>query len=130
MSEVLSYLTVEHDWRLIAVACALIFVASLCALVLFHRARSSQRRARATWVWVASLAAAVGIWATHFIPTLAHDPGMAIANAAVTVLGMSLVGSLMALRLRDQSAQTTIALNNMPHGLCMFDSKKRLVTWN
>src|SRR6187431_2993771 len=26
--------------------------------------------------------------------------------------------------------QTTAALNNMPHGLCMFDSKKRLVLCN
>jgi methyl-accepting chemotaxis protein len=27
-------------------------------------------------------------------------------------------------------AQTTVALNNMPHGLCMFDSKRRLVLCN
>jgi PAS domain-containing protein/uncharacterized protein YoxC len=130
MSDILGYLAVEHDWRLIAVACAVNLLASLCAVGLFHRARSSQERARATWILVASMAAGIGIWATHLTATLAHDPDIAIANAAVTVLGMSLVASLMALRLRDQSAQTTVALNNMPHGLCMFDSKKRLVTWN
>ena len=55
---------------------------------------------------------------------------LAIANAAFAVLGMSIVASLMERRLRDQSAQTTAALNNMPHGLCMFDSKKRLVLCN
>src|SRR3954454_7921040 len=130
MSDILGYLAVEHDWRLIAVACAVNLLASLCAVGLFQRARSSQERARATWILVASMAAGIGIWATHLIATLAHDPDIAIANAAITVLGMSLVASLMALRLRDQSAQTTVALNNMPHGLCMFGSKKRLVTWN
>ena len=33
-------------------------------------------------------------------------------------------------RLRQQSEQTLAALNNMPHGLCMFDAKKRLVICN
>jgi NO-binding membrane sensor protein with MHYT domain/methyl-accepting chemotaxis protein len=55
---------------------------------------------------------------------------LAIANAAFAVLGMSIVASFMERRLRFQSAQTTAALNNMPHGLCMFDSKKRLVICN
>jgi methyl-accepting chemotaxis protein/NO-binding membrane sensor protein with MHYT domain len=55
---------------------------------------------------------------------------LAIANATLTVLGMSLVASLMDRRLRNQSVQTDVALNNMPHGLCMFDSKKRLVICN
>ena len=33
-------------------------------------------------------------------------------------------------RLRQQTGQTMAALNNMPHGLCMFDAKKRLVLCN
>jgi methyl-accepting chemotaxis protein len=130
MSEILSYLAVEHDWRVVAAACVVGLAASLCDQSLFHRARTSQERARATWLLFGSLVAGIAIWAIHFIATLASDPGIAIANAALTVLGMSIAASLMQLRLRDQSAQTTVALNNMPHGLCMFDSKKRLVTWN
>ena len=55
---------------------------------------------------------------------------LGIASAAIAVLGMSLVASMMDRRLRDQSTRTLIALNNMPHGLCMFDSKKRLVLCN
>ena len=55
---------------------------------------------------------------------------LGIASAAIAVLGMSLVASMMDRRLRDHSARTLTALNNMPHGLCMFDFKKRLVICN
>jgi len=53
-----------------------------------------------------------------------------IANAAIAVLGMCIVAAVMDRHLRRQSAQTVAALNNMPHGLCMFDAKKRLVICN
>jgi PAS domain-containing protein len=55
---------------------------------------------------------------------------LGIGNAAIAVLGMSIVASMMDRRLRNQSTRTLVALNNMPHGLCMFDSKKRLVLCN
>ena len=55
---------------------------------------------------------------------------LAIANAAFTVLGMSIVAAMMNRRLVSQSVQTTAALNYMPHGFCMFDSNKRLVLCN
>jgi NO-binding membrane sensor protein with MHYT domain/methyl-accepting chemotaxis protein len=272
MFRVLTCLTVEHDWRLVVVAGIVCFIASLCAISLFHRALSSQGGARAAWVLIASLATGFGIWATHFIAMLAYDPGirvayeigltalslaiavavtnvgfcvaiyrpvrwaapigggivgagvatmhylgmsalelpgyitwsldlvlvsimlgmllgaaalaiavrrdtilntsvaalvltlaivshhftamgavdivpdptrvistlslapmglaLGIANAALTVFGMSIVSSLMDRRLREQNTQTIFALNNMPHGLCMFDSKKQLVLCN
>jgi NO-binding membrane sensor protein with MHYT domain/methyl-accepting chemotaxis protein len=272
MFRVFTCLTVDHDWRLVAVAGIVCFLACLCTISLFHRALSSQGRARGAWVLTASLATGFGIWATHFIAMLAYDPGigvaygigltvlslamavavtcgglcvaiympvrwaapigggivgagvaimhylgmsalelpgyitwsldlvlasivlgmlfgavalaiavrrdtilntsiaalvltlaivshhftamgavdimpdptriisplsiapmglaLGIANAALTVLGMSIVASLMDRRLREQSEQTIAALNNMPHGLCMFDSKKRLVVCN
>jgi NO-binding membrane sensor protein with MHYT domain/methyl-accepting chemotaxis protein len=55
---------------------------------------------------------------------------LAIANAALGVLGISIVAAAMDRRLRNQNRQTVAALNNMPHGLCMFDSKKQLVICN
>src|ERR1035437_87925 len=42
MFRVLTCLTVEHDWRLVVVAGIVCFIASLCAISLFHRALSSQ----------------------------------------------------------------------------------------
>jgi PAS domain S-box-containing protein len=272
MYRVFTCLTVQHDGRLVVIAGVVCFLASLCAISLFHRALSSQGRARAAWVLTASLATGIGIWATHFIAMLAYDPGigvaydvgltalslamavaltcgglcvaiyipvrgaapigggivgvgvaamhylgmsalevpgritwsldlvlasialgmllgaaalaiaarrdsilntnvaalvltlaivshhftamgavdivpdptrvvgalslapmglaLGIANAALTVLGMGIVASLMDRRLRKQSAQTITALNNMSQGLCMFDSAQRLIVCN
>src|SRR5262249_50161177 len=55
---------------------------------------------------------------------------LAIANAAVAVLGMSLAGAFADRRLRDKDAQLTAALNNMAQGLVMFDPQKRLILCN
>ena len=273
MFRVLTCLTVEHDWRLVAVAIAIGFVASVSVIKLFNRARLSQGRMNATWVLIAGLVAGCGIWAMHFTTMLAYDAGsvsvsynvglaalcllvsvatsyaglwvaisvparwappagggilgagvagmhylgmwavemparivwsldlvaasvvlgvacgalalaiavrretllnivvaaailtfavashhitamaavqivpdparaaglfsvapmglaLGIVNAVMAVLGMSVVILMMDRRLRAQNARTLTALNNMPHGLCMFDSKKRLVICN
>ena len=272
MFRVFTCLTVEHDWRLVVIAGLVCFLASLCAISLFHRAQASHGRARAAWILTASAATGFGIWATHFLAMLAYDPGvgtaygivltalslvttvavtgvglsvaiyrpvrwapeigggivgagiatmhylgmsalelpghiawsldlvaasivlgillgaaalriavrgdtilnmciaaavltlaivshhftamgaveivpdparaittlsiapmglaLAIANVAFTILTMSSVASLMDLRLREQSAQTMTALNDMPQGLCMFDASQRLVLCN
>jgi PAS domain S-box-containing protein len=55
---------------------------------------------------------------------------LAIANAAVAVLGMSLAGAFADRRLREKDTQLTTALNNMAQGLVMFDSQKRLIVYN
>ncbi|HYI86547.1 MAG TPA: MHYT domain-containing protein, partial [Burkholderiales bacterium] len=89
MFRVLTCLTVEHDWRLVVVAALICFIASLCVISLFHRANSSQGRASATWVLIASLAAGSGIWATHFIAMLGYDPGIGISyDVGLTVLAL------------------------------------------
>src|SRR6266702_3101900 len=55
---------------------------------------------------------------------------LAIANAAVAGLGMSLAGAFADRRLRQKDAQLTTALNNMAQGLLMFDPQKRLILCN
>jgi PAS domain S-box-containing protein len=55
---------------------------------------------------------------------------LAIANAAVAVLGLSLAGAFADRRLREKDAQLTTALNNMAQGLLMFDPQKRLSLCN
>src|SRR5262249_48577940 len=55
---------------------------------------------------------------------------LAITNAAVAVLGMSLACAFADRRLREKDAQLTTALNNMAQGLVMFDSQKRLIVHN
>ena len=89
MFRVLTCLTMQHDWRLVAVAGVVCFVTSLCAVGLFHRALRSQEQARAIWVVIAGTAAGFGIWATHFIAMLAYDPGIGIAyDIGLTALSL------------------------------------------
>src|SRR6266545_8066952 len=107
MYRVLTCLGVEHDWRLVLLASAICFLASLTAISLFYRARAARGRSRTTWILTAGVATGCGIWATHFIAMLAYEPGVAIAYdigltslslvAAVTVtsigLGIAVNGS-------------------------------------
>ena len=81
MYRVFSCLTVEHDLRLVVLAGALCFLASLTAINLFNRARAARGRARATWILTAGVATGCGIWATHFIAMLAYEPGVATAGS-------------------------------------------------
>jgi NO-binding membrane sensor protein with MHYT domain len=82
-------LTTEHDLRLVVVAGVVCFLASLTAITLFNRARSTLGRARVTWTIAAGAATGSGIWATHFLAMLAYDPGIAIAyNIGLTALSL------------------------------------------
>ncbi|MDO8534691.1 MAG: PAS-domain containing protein [Xanthobacteraceae bacterium] len=70
---------------------------------------------------------------TRVIHAFSYAPvtlALAIANAALAVLGMSIIAAMMDRHLRDKNLQLNVALNNMLQGLCMFDSKKRLVVCN
>ena len=76
MYRILTCLTVEHDWRLVALAAGVCFLASGVAISLFHRAQAARGRARLVWLSLDAAAAGFGIWATHFIAMLAYDPGI------------------------------------------------------
>jgi NO-binding membrane sensor protein with MHYT domain len=100
MFRVLTCLTTEHDWRLVVVAGVVCLLASLVAINLFHRARMTAGRVRATWLATAGATTGCGIWATHFIAMLSYDPGIGVAYdgtlttlsllAAVVVTGLGL----------------------------------------
>jgi diguanylate cyclase (GGDEF)-like protein len=77
MSRVLTCLTSEHDWRLVVLAGAVCFLASIVAISLFHRAHATRGRVRVVWLALDAAAAGCGIWATHFIAMLAYEPGVA-----------------------------------------------------
>ena len=90
MFRVLNCLTVEHDWRLVAVAAVICLFASLSAINLFNRARATNGRARAGWIVGAAIATGFGIWATHFVAMLAYEPGMPIAySVSLTALSLA-----------------------------------------
>src|SRR5262245_8477536 len=55
---------------------------------------------------------------------------LAVANAAIAILGMSLGGAFADRRLREQNTRLDTAINNMSQGLLMFDESARLVICN
>jgi diguanylate cyclase (GGDEF)-like protein/PAS domain S-box-containing protein len=55
---------------------------------------------------------------------------LAVANAAIAILGMSLGGAFADRRLREQNMRLDTAINNMSQGLLMFDEGARLVICN
>ncbi|MGZ5804867.1 MAG: bifunctional diguanylate cyclase/phosphodiesterase [Xanthobacteraceae bacterium] len=109
MLRIVTCLTTEHAWPLVALAVGLCLATSVTAILLFHRALSTQRGTRAQWIVGAGAAAGCGIWATHFIATLACDPGIAnsydlaltigslLITVALTVAGLSVASSARAL---------------------------------
>jgi diguanylate cyclase (GGDEF)-like protein len=76
MYRVLNCLGAEHDWRLVALAGVVCFLASAVAISLFDRARASSGRAQQLWIALDAAVSGCGIWATHFIAMLAYDPGV------------------------------------------------------
>ena len=55
---------------------------------------------------------------------------LAIASAAIAILGMSLISAFADRRLGDKSLLLATALNNMTQGVVMFDAAERLVICN
>src|ERR1700687_4041219 len=91
MFRVLSCLTGEHDWRLVALAAVICFLASLVAISLFHRAAATRGSTRSALIGLAGAATGCGIWATHFIAMLAYEPGVPVAyDIPLTALSLVL----------------------------------------
>ncbi|MGC1467595.1 MAG: MHYT domain-containing protein [Pseudolabrys sp.] len=90
MLRVFTCLTDQHDWRFVAVAAVICFVASFSAVSLFHRARSTSGWTRVVWIGIAGITTGFGIWATHFIAMLAFTPGVAIGyDIGLTVVSLA-----------------------------------------
>ena len=106
------------------------------------------RREDARGTLIAGLLLTLAIVSHHFTamgaaevipdPTRAADqfsmsPAMlaiAIANAALAILGLSFAGALADRRLKEKGQQMATAVNNMSQGLLMFDATERLVMCN
>jgi diguanylate cyclase (GGDEF)-like protein/PAS domain S-box-containing protein len=93
MLRVYNCLANEHDWRLVAVAIAVCFLASLTAVNLFRHARSTVAHWRIAWILTAGATTGCGIWATHFIAMLAYHPGIPTGYA----IGMTVVSLFAAM---------------------------------
>jgi NO-binding membrane sensor protein with MHYT domain len=98
------WLSAEHDWRLIALAAVICFLASVAVIGLLHRARVSAGGGRAGWAALAAVTAGCGIWATHFIAILAYQPGVPRAYG----IGLTLLALLFGIGISGAGLATAL----------------------
>jgi len=103
MVRVLTWLTNEHDWRLIAVALLVCGLASFTAINLFQHARESRGRGRWMWLITAGFASGLGLWTAHLVAVLAYQPPVAAgfhvglaATSLVIAIGVTALGFVVA----------------------------------
>ncbi len=133
---------VHWSWDLVLVSIALGMLLSVAALAL------AVRRKDMFATVLSGVLLTLAIVSHHFTamgaveiapdPTVAIDVfslsplwlSLAVASAALAVLGISAVAAFADGRVREQNMRMEAALNNMSHGLCMFDADGRLVICN
>jgi NO-binding membrane sensor protein with MHYT domain/methyl-accepting chemotaxis protein len=133
---------IEWDWVLVVASILLGCLLGIAALNLTGR-----RRDRKAMIGAAVLLT-LAIVSHHFVamgavivvpdPTDTIDPltlspfwlSLAVTTATLSVLGTCAIAAFADMRLREQNLRLQTALNNMVHGLCMFDSDGRLLTCN
>ena len=70
---------------------------------------------------------------TRFIHPFSFSPGslaLVVAGAAILILGLSFAGAFADRRIQERDVQLLMAVNNMSHGIVMFDKNERLVVCN
>jgi diguanylate cyclase (GGDEF)-like protein/PAS domain S-box-containing protein len=95
MFQVYTCLTVDHDWRLVALAGVVCFLASAVAISLFHRAQATVGRTHLFWLSLDAAVAGYGIWSTHFIAMLAYDPAAGAGYNLVLTISSLLIAVLI-----------------------------------
>ena len=133
---------VQWSWNLVAASILVGIALSVAALVYASRNRNM------SGTMVSGVLLTLAIVAMHFTamgavqivpyPAILIDPlslspvwlSMAVASATMAVLGTSAVAAFADGRVREQNSRLETALNNMAHGLCMFDSAGRLMICN
>ena len=133
---------VQWDWSLVVVS---ILLGCLFGMAALHLA-AARRDQKA--IIGAVLLLTIAIVSHHFTamgavlvlpdPAQAIDPlamspiwlSFGVASATFSVLGTSAVAAFADGRVRQQNLRLETALNNMAHGLCMFDAAGRLVICN
>jgi NO-binding membrane sensor protein with MHYT domain/methyl-accepting chemotaxis protein len=133
---------VHWSWGLVLMSVAMGMLLGMAALALAVRRRDTLA------TWESGVLLTLAIVSHHFTamgaveivpdPTVVIDAfslsplwlSLAVASATMAVLGTSAVAAFADGRVREQNARLETALNNMSHGLCMFDTAGHLVVCN
>ena len=127
----------EDGWQLIALAGLVGAVAIAAAATLLARARHVRGTARTGWIGGALVALACGAASIRFITVGVFFAPPTILTRAEIVTGLTLVilvtGIIAAFvdrRVAEKNALLNTALDNMNHGLMMFDKNSRVILCN
>ncbi len=119
MLKVLTCLTTEHDYRLVAVAAVVCFAACFTAFRLYSRMRGAKGLVRGAWLLLTGLVCGSGVWATHFIGMVAYDPGLKTGYSPTgTLLSLMIAVLFMGSGFVVASAQRT-RTNDVAGGLVL-----------
>jgi diguanylate cyclase (GGDEF)-like protein len=88
---VLSCLTAQHDYRLVALAAFICAAAALASFNIYSHVAASRGLRRSSLLLLTGVCSASGIWATHFIAMLAYESGFPAAYDPVTTAGSLLI---------------------------------------
>ena len=106
MYRVLSCLTEQHDYRLVAIAGMVCLMSCLSAFWLFPLARNRRGSRQTVLLLLCGICTAAGIWTTHFVAMLAYDGGLPVTydgaltatSLAIAIFATSVGFALMATR--------------------------------
>jgi signal transduction histidine kinase len=86
---ILGCITVDHDLGLVVLAGAICLFASVTAIELLSRARSTRNRSQLLWIAATGAVAGCGVWTTHFVAMLAYRSSLPITyDVALTSLSV------------------------------------------
>jgi diguanylate cyclase (GGDEF)-like protein len=88
---VLTCLTAQHDYWLVALAALICTSAAVASFKIYSHVAASRGPRRASLLLLTGVCSASGIWATHFIAILAYDSGFPMAYDPVTTAASYLI---------------------------------------
>ena len=94
MYRVLSCLTAQHDFRLVALAALICAAAAVASFKIYSYVATSHGLRRSSLLLLTGICSASGIWATHFIAMLAYQSGLPIAYDPITTTASLLIAMI------------------------------------
>jgi NO-binding membrane sensor protein with MHYT domain/GGDEF domain-containing protein len=92
---VISCIAVQHDYRLVALAALICAAAAVASFKIYSHIAASQGLRRLSFLVLAGVCSALGVWATHFVAMLAYGSGLPTAYDPL-VTTASLLGAMIA----------------------------------
>jgi diguanylate cyclase (GGDEF)-like protein/PAS domain S-box-containing protein len=127
----------EIGWEFIGIATVVAAAALAAAFILSGRVRAASGLARIGWLAGLLTVFACGAIAVHFVLFGVHSVPPTMFRRAIIVAAMTLIvisaavaAAFVSRRLAQKNVLLDIALNNMNHGLMMFDATGGLMLFN